>query len=226
MYLLDDVFTMLDAACRRHSCTFKLGTVGDAYVAVGVDSAVYRSLFHGAEAPPSPRTGHFHLRPKTFFLLPLLVLSFFLSRRFCLASTPLHLAVDPIRAVFIGRPRFCFRRFGLALLFVFLCCVFFHSTHFLHFLSPATVFCFHFGHNSPACRWHPLVAESLLLLLLLMLLMLLMLMLLLGSRTGRDVRLDRADRVAGAGHPRADGDAAGAPLHRPAAGRPHRPPSR
>lgn len=54
MYLLDDVFTMLDAACRRHSCTFKLGTVGDAYVAVGVDSAVYRSLFHGAEAPPSP----------------------------------------------------------------------------------------------------------------------------------------------------------------------------
>ena len=126
MYLLDDVFTMLDAACRRHSCTFKLGTVGDAYVAVGVDSAVYRSLFHGAEAPPSPRTGHFHLRPKTFFLLPLLVLSFFLSRRFCLASTPLHLAVDPIRAVFIGRPRFCFRRFGLALLFFF-CVVFFFT---------------------------------------------------------------------------------------------------
>jgi Adenylate and Guanylate cyclase catalytic domain len=43
--MLDDVYSLFDQICQNYGGNFKIGTVGDAYIASGIDHPVYRSVF-------------------------------------------------------------------------------------------------------------------------------------------------------------------------------------
>jgi class 3 adenylate cyclase len=43
--MLDDVYSLFDQVCQNYGGNFKIGTVGDSYIATGIENPVYRSIF-------------------------------------------------------------------------------------------------------------------------------------------------------------------------------------